>query len=88
MPASQASSPLADREPQRLDLDHGAHPRDIQEILAADVGYAETALADADNQSPRYQPGQPLAQRRGADLVTLDEIDDAKPRAGREVAGR
>jgi hypothetical protein len=66
---------------------HGTHPRDIGEILAADVGDAKTALADADDQPARHQPGQALAQRRGADIVALHQIDDAEPRAGRQASG-
>ena len=78
---------VPDGEPQRLHLDHGAHLRNVEQILAADVGDAKAALADADNQSPRYQPGQAFAQRRGADLVALHQIDNAKTRAGCETAG-
>ena len=43
---------------QRLDLDDGAHPRNIQQVLAADVGHAKTTLADPDDQPSGYQPGQ------------------------------
>ena len=78
---------LRDGEPQRLDLDHRAHPRDIQEVVAADVGHPKTALADSDDQSPGNQSGQAFAQRRGADLVALDQIDNSKARAGRKNAG-
>ena len=41
---------VRDGEPQRLDLDHRAHPRNIQQVLAADVGYPKAALADPDDQ--------------------------------------
>ena len=75
------------REPQRLDLDHRAHLRNIFQILAADIGHPETALADPDDQSPGNEPGQAFAQRRGADVVALDQIDDSKARARREIAG-
>src|SRR5712671_2076716 len=40
---------LCHGEPQRLQLDHGAHPRDIQQVLATDVGDPKAALADTDN---------------------------------------
>jgi len=73
---------MADREPDRLDLDRGPHQRDIEQILAADVGDAKAALSDADDQAARYQPRQALAQWRRADVVALDQVDDAKPRAG------
>ena len=78
---------VQDGKSQRLDLDHGAHLRDVEQILAADIGDAKAALADADDQPARYQPRQSLAQRRGADLVALDQIDDAQTRARRESAG-
>jgi hypothetical protein len=35
---------------------------------------------------PTIKPGQALAQRRGADFVALDQIDDAEACAGRQVA--
>ncbi len=85
MPASQASSPLIDGEPQRLDLDHGAHPRDVEQILAADFGDPKTALSDADDQAARDQPRQSLAQRRRADLVALRR--DRRCRAARPAPG-
>ena len=75
------------REPQRLDLDHRTHLRNVLQVLAADVGHPETALTDSDDQSPGNEPGQAFAQRRGADVVALDQIDDSKARAGREIAG-
>ena len=78
---------MDDGQPQRLDLDDGAHAGDVEQILAADVGDAKAALADADDQPARHQPRQSLAQRRGADLVALHEIDDAEPRARRQTSG-
>jgi len=74
-------------EPKRFDLDHRAYPRNILQVLAADVGDPKSALADSDDQSPGNQPGQAFAQRRGADVVALHQIDDSKPRAGRVNAG-
>src|SRR6202012_5392384 len=55
-------------------------------IVAADVGNPEAALADADDQSARDQPRQPLADRCGADFVALREFDDAEPRARPKIA--
>jgi len=78
---------VRDGQPERLDLDHRAHPRNVQQVLAADIGHPKTALADPDDQSPGNQPGQAFAQRRGADFVSLDQIVDSEARAGRENAG-
>ena len=68
----------------RLDLDRGAHMRDVEQVITADVGDAKSALSDADDQTARHQPRQSLAQRRGADVIALHEIDDAEPRARRQ----
>ena len=75
------------RQPQRLLLDHRAHPCDVDEIVTADLGDAKAALPDADDQAARHQPRQSLAQRRRPDLVALGKLDDPKPRAGGEDAG-
>src|ERR1700682_5903825 len=39
---------IDDGEPDRLDLDRGAHAGDVGQILAADVGAAKTALSGPD----------------------------------------
>src|SRR5439155_18681128 len=49
---------VEDGEPDGLDLDRRPHAGDVGEILAADLGDAEAALADADDQAARHQPRQ------------------------------